>query len=683
MSGFWTRPRWTAPGAVLGALVCALLGAAGLGPNWPSGARNEVVLADASASCAPAKVGAPFEHSDLLRAVREAVSRGARRVVLHTDGCDTTGQAATNPGVPVYVVLRPRRDNVGVYSLHVPTRIAPGAPFSIRVQVGRTAGSGDSVANIAVRLSRDGEAIGSAQSMSLLRGANRSVTFVDVVPQAGVVHYRVHIEGGPGGTDDDHLEAVARVGVRTQVAVLGPAPAWQDEFEFTALRDGMSLDGFDAIVLAEPPTPAMGERIEQAVRRGAGLLVIGNPAPLGSLLPLTDDPPDGRAVVVLVDVSGSMERHLDAIRSGFLDLAGRLAPTDRVALILFRDRVVRTSEWVPAPQAKSLWKSVAARGSTRLEPAARAAFELLTEAQARYRRLYVVSDGEWGDNQSEALAGLLRTNATVHQAALFVNEEAPLPSRALFPIHAASSAGPIESLLLRLESQAPDRWVRDEVRAQLADAPGWFAGAIDGVVIEGGGRFKDFPRLYPRGAGESIVLAADSIPIVAVRTEGGRIVQAAQADAVGPAALRACIRDDPAVDLHAMREGRSVVFTARGSAGAPFRVGDRIVAARAVGADHWEARLSPAPPRTFVVECAGATRVVAAAASVELAGLHPNEEFAAALARISGGRFARGDVPDQWTSEWTAGASARAAASVTLLAAALLVLAAAFLRRAR
>ena len=86
---------------------------------------------------------------------------------------------------------------------------------------------------------------------------------------------------------------------------------------------------------------------------------------------LTDDPPEGRAVVLQVDVSGSMEKHLPAIRSGFLSLASRLAPNDQVALILFRDQVVYESSWVDATQAHTLWKSVPARGNTLLAPAAR------------------------------------------------------------------------------------------------------------------------------------------------------------------------------------------------------------------------------------------------------------------------------------------------------------------------
>jgi len=671
MSGVWTNPRW----AALGAGLLAVLGAFGLGPAWSARTGDSVILSDASASCASAETGRSFEHSDLLRAVREAVSQGARRVVLYTDGCDTTGAKPTNPGVPVDVVLRPRRDNVGLLAIHIPARIPPGAAFLVRVEVGRTAAPSGSPTRVRVRLSRDGESIGSAQAVTLKRGSTRSITFVDRVPRAGVVRYRAKIEGGAGGPADDQLEAIARIGDRPQVLVFGSLPAWADNFEITGWRSGMALDGFDAILLAEPPpTRAVAERIERAVRSGTGLLVLGHAPRIESLLPLTDDPPEGRAAVVLVDVSGSMERHLDAIRVGFSDLAARLAPRDRVALILFRDQVVHASAWAAATDAETLWKTVPARGNTLLGPAARRAMDLLGNAKARHRRLYVVSDGEWGDEDKGALARLLAAGANVHRAALFVADDAPDASRALFPVHAVASAEPLDAMLVRLEEQAPDRWVRDEVRARVADVPAWFRGAVSGDGV-----FRDFVRLYPKGEGERVALAADTVPVVAVRTEGGRIVQAACADAVGAAALRACIRDDSAVELTARREGNSVLLSARGSGGVAFRVGERTIPARAVASDRWEARLAPAPPQSFSVECAGTLRVVPAVASAELSGLHSNIEFAAALARVSGGRFARDETP----AEWTEAGTTRAAAFVTLLVAALLVVVAAILRRGR
>jgi hypothetical protein len=188
-----------------------------------------------------------------------------------------------------------------------------------------------------------------------------------------------------------------------------------------------------------------------------------------------------------------------------------------------------------------------------------------------------------------------------------------------------------------------------------------------------------FVRLYPKGAGESVVLASAAIPVVAVRSEGGRIVQAADRNAVGPAALRACIRDDASVVLSAVRDGTMLRMRAQGSGGAAFVVDGTAIPARAVGADAWEATLAPAPPQLLTVDCAGARRMVPAAASAELAGLHPNREFAVALARESGGRFARDAAP----AEWAGDTPTRAAASVTLLVAALLVLGAAFLRRSR
>jgi len=671
MSGVWSRPR----GIALGAALLALAGGLGIGPAWWRAPAAVTVLNDVSDSCDPGPEGQPFAHSDLMRAVREAQAKGARRVVLFTDGCDITGAEPTNEGLPVDVVLRPRSDNVGLQEITIPPRIQPGEPFSVRVRVGRSAGAEAPAATVQVRVSRDGEPIGSAQAITLSRGDSRAIAFVDKVPKRGVVHYRAQVEGGPGGEADDLAEAAARVGNRPQIAVVGAHPEWGEQFEISSWRQGGSLDGFDAIVVAEPLADRRdADEVARCVRAGAGLMVLGHDPLLESLLPLTDDPPEGRAVVLQVDVSGSMEKHLPAIRSGFLSLASQLAPNDQVALILFRDQVVYESSWVDATQAHALWKSVPARGNTLLAPAARRAFVMLSNAQARHRRLYVVSDGEWGDGEDAELARLLAENATVHRAALFVSADTPPAARTLFPIHGVASAEAIDAALLLLEQQAPDRRVGGPVNVQSSEAPPWFRG-----VAPPAASVRDFVRLYPRGVGETVVSAAESIPVVAVRTEGGRIVQAASGAAVGPAALRACVRDDASVVLSAVRDGRALQLRARGSKGAAFVVAGKSIPARAVGSDVWEARLDPAPPLAITVECGGAFRVVPAAASAELSGLHPNAEYAAAIARVSGGRFARDAIPKEWGTE----SPMRAAASVTLLAAALLVVVAAFFRRGR
>ena len=89
MRGF-SRFRFLFAGA---ALVLAAAGAWGWGLGVGADERPTVLL-DASASCAAANPDGArrFEHSDLRRALREAVSGGARHIQIWTDGVDTSGE---------------------------------------------------------------------------------------------------------------------------------------------------------------------------------------------------------------------------------------------------------------------------------------------------------------------------------------------------------------------------------------------------------------------------------------------------------------------------------------------------------------------------------------------------------------------------------------------------------------
>jgi len=665
------------------ALVLALLGAFGLGPGWGRGAGETLVLIDQSPSCGdplrPPPGARAFADSDLQRALRAAAEDGASRIVLYSDGCDTTGAAPQFSDVPVDFVLLSRADNIALESLEIPPAVGVDVAFSVRVRVARTAASTGEAAALRVRLFRDGEPVGAPRSLRLERGLRRSVTFVDRVGSPGIATYVARVEGGPGPSDDDSLEARVRVGDRPQVVVLGAPPAWLDRKKFTPTlwRSDLPLADFDAALLTGPlPVGPAAARLAQAVRGGLGLFVVGDPAAddsaLAELLPLTATPPAGRAVVLLLDLSGSMELHLDALRQAYFDLCARLAPTDRVALVRFRDRVLDASAWTDARDAGKLWKASVARGNTTLSPAIEKALAMLADVSARHRRLYVVSDGEWHDKANTDLRERIEAATGIHRAALFVENETPADARALFPVH-AESGGSITAALLKLEAQAPGRWVRAQVVASAHEPPAWLRGAVPGQRA-----FGDFPRLYARGVGEAIVLRAREIPLLAAREEGGRIVQAAPAQVATAALLAACVRPAVGVLLAATREGRDVHLVARGSAGAPWQVGDRVVPALASGPDEWEARLERAPLDTFEVRCAGALLHVAAARAAELAGQHSDAAYGTSLARASGGRFFRDVLP----ADADAGEGpARATASLTLLAAAVLVLGAAFLRR--
>ena len=199
----------------------------------------------------------------------------------------------------------------------------------------------------------------------------------------------------------------------------------------------------------------------------------------------------------------------------------------------------------------------------------------------------------------------------------------------------------------------------------MAPAPAWLEGAVPAAGV-----YRDFVRLYPRGVGETIVLAAGEIPVVAASRPGGKVVMCATADVDLAALARAVLKETGGVRLRAWHDGDGVVAEASGSGGAPF-VFDRVsVPARPVGPDRWRATGAPS---AMMVSC-GAATVLVERTGAELTGLGNRPDIAAAIAAASGGRLVEEGGPggEEPVSR---------AIWATLLLAAVLVLASAWRRR--
>jgi hypothetical protein len=403
------------------------------------------------------------------------------------------------------------------------------------------------------------------------------------------------------------------------------------------------------------------------VRGGGGLVAIGGSGVAGTeiekVLPLTDRPPEGRAIVLLLDVSGSMEPLLRALGEATERLLSHFAPDDRVAFVTFRHRVVGASAWQRAAGARPDL-SAGAGGGTELLPALVEAERLLAEAKGE-RRLFVVSDGKWKDRTGPDLARKLAGFGGMHRAALFVEEDVPPESRQLFPLSLAAKDD-LAAALRKLEDAAKDRTVA-AADAVPSPAPLWLEGAVPPA-----GTYRDFARLYPRGVGETVVLAAGEIPLVAAWRPGGKVVMSATAEVDAASLVRSVLRDTGGVRLRAWREGDGVVAEATGGEGAPFVFGDVEVAARPAGPDRWRATL-PRARGPVEVRCGGAVALVPLEGPP---GLGNRPEIAAGIAAATGGRL----LEEMGSGEEEEGAG-RAAVSATLLAAAALVVASAWRRR--
>ncbi len=686
-------PIRASPGLL--ALLLSILGAAGWGIGRGGAGASVVSLVDLSPSCvAPAALPRDALTFDDTR-IGPALSRAAARAPLSRIHLwtDAVFEMPPLPGVPVDVVLLPRRDRVSCLALRMPPRIAPGVEFTVEVEVGRTGGAPSPPLACAVRIERDGERIGApAYRLLLSRGERRIVRLRDRVDAPGLVRYRASVSGPPADRVGSSLETAMRVGEGLFALAIGPAPRSLPGFEVvtvapeqvaTRLADPRVRETLDALLVEGPWPDATGqERIAACVQGGAGLLAVGGRgaegAPLGALLPLTDQPPGGRATLLLVDLSGSMEPRRDALVAGIERLRTALAAEDRIAVVLFRQEVVGGQRWHRAAEARWDFGALRPQGGTLLLPALRAARDLLREAAGSSRRLLVLSDGEWGDRSHPDVAAAVESLAQegVATAALFVRGDPPEEATSLFPSHARAGED-LPASLLRLDEFSADRVIAGPLAVRGGDAPAWLNEALPPQAA-----IRDLWRLYPKGRGERIAQRAGDFPLLAAGEPAGRVVQlAAPADDRNPhldlalgALLHAVARRVPETTIHAWREASDLHVEVRGPEQVPLFAGEALVETRLAAPGRRRARLRFSPPGPLSITCGDAILLVPPQSSAEEEGLYPRRDIAEAIARRSGGRLYEGGA-------LPAGPATPPAVHRTLLAAALLAFASALLRR--
>lgn len=686
-------PLRAVPGLL--ALLLTILGALGWGIGRGGAGAGSVRLVDLSPSClAPANIapGALTFHDSRLgpALARAAAQRPLSRIQLWTDA---VSEMPPLPGVPVDVVLLPRNDSVSCLAIRVPARVAPGVAFTVEVEVGRTAGAPAAPVSCAVRIERDGERVGApAYGLVLARGERRILRLRDRVDAPGVVRYRATISGGAAATPGhEGAEAAMRVGEGTFALRVGagarPLPGFESRSILPGeaagfLGDARVRETIDALLLEEPLPDAQGqELIAECVRGGAGLLIVGGrgaaSTDLGDLLPLTDEPPGGRATVLLVDLSGSMEPRRDALLAGVERLRAVLAAEDRIAVVLFRQTVIGGHRWQRAADARWDFGTVRPQGGTRLLPAVEAAHALFGEAPGSSRRMLVLSDGEWGDRADTGVARAIERleQEGITTAALFVGSDPPEEAVALFPAH-ARAGGDLPASLLRLEEEATDRRIPGPLQVRGGEPPAWLRDALPPDLA-----CRDLWRYYPRGRGERIAQRAEGFPLLGASEPSGRVVQlAAPADdrnahlsASLGSLLHAVARRIPDVSLRAWREAADLHVEIRGEAEVPVVAGGVQLDTRLVAPRLRRSRLRFAPPGPLTITAGDAMLLVPQRSTAEHEGLFPRRDIAAAIAQGSGGRlFEEGDQPPA--------APGDPAVHATLLAAALLLSISAALR---
>ncbi len=375
-----------------------------------------------------------------LRVARLALPADGGRIVLVSDGRETTGEAAREAARAaasrIRVDVLPAGDTTGaqgqpphIAGVFAPPEVHVGEPFLVSVEAEGASGTSGRIL-----LYRDATPP-LARDIVFGAGDTARASFSEQRPQAGVYSYRASIDGEP--EDESPRESAgAAVTVAGEPAVLYITPgqgAIADLLTRAGFRvsridarsappsaAGLSpfsavvLDGVESDTLDERQASALAQYVEQA---GGGLLVLGGPAtlnldgypagPLGNVLPVDLRPRAGQrapgvAFVLVFDKSGSMADRtggvpkIEMARQAVMRVLEKIPPTDAFGAIAFDAApfVVAQPGTVPDPLAiENRLRSIEPGGSTSISPAVDMALGWLRSARAERRHLLLISDG--------------------------------------------------------------------------------------------------------------------------------------------------------------------------------------------------------------------------------------------------------------------------------------------------
>ena len=363
------------------------------------------------------------ERTDLRAAFQEALRLRPSRVVLVSDGLFSP----VPPPFPLDALYVPPK-------AHVDLRLVP-PPYPF---LGETVGVGvvlEAPRPAEARLRVEGPA-GPWERRLRVEG-RRVLTYA--FPLTGEAEVRAVAEG-PWGRS----EAKARLlpADRARALVLGdPALARYLEAQGFLVEEAFRLP-LEADLVAvglgvlDLP-PGAPEALRDYLRRGGGLLFTATPKGLffgGWDRALPEDLPlkplgrKGAALVLVLDVSGSMEGEKLAMAvAGALELVRSAAPEDYLGVVLFSSspRVLFPPRPMTAQgkkEAESLLLSLRAGGGTVLGGAFREALRLLQDVPVERKALLVLSDGLIADPKEPILA--LAATAGVEVSALALGPDA-------------------------------------------------------------------------------------------------------------------------------------------------------------------------------------------------------------------------------------------------------------------
>ncbi|HEX9854679.1 MAG TPA: VWA domain-containing protein [Acidimicrobiia bacterium] len=392
--------------------------------------------------------------TDLGVALRGAAAvlptEGSRRIVVLTDGVETSGDAReaareiSESGIAVDILTLEtgRSSDALITRVDTPVTAREGeeVPVEITVQ--------SSIAGPAVLVvEAGGEPI--RLDVDLVPGTNRFTVEIPAT-ESGPLRVRASIETPADEIpENDQAEALVRVLGPARVAVvegkIGEGGDVARALEASGMR-AVTLNAipgpedlltYDGIVLVNVPNPGDEQSADLAAfveELGRGLVVVGGDQSYGlgdyhnsaleELLPVTSDPDDlirrqPIAEVLVIDTSGSMaDCHCGdpalghnpdgqlgytktSIAQAGAGLAiGALQPEDRVGVLAFTSGTRWALPLAPRPDANTVASALATltpEGDTEIAQALRVALEELRDAPEEIKHMVLFTDG-WGDD---------------------------------------------------------------------------------------------------------------------------------------------------------------------------------------------------------------------------------------------------------------------------------------------
>ncbi len=386
--------------------------------------------------------------TDLEGAVREAISAlppGMNpRVALITDGLENQGSIARAAwqaqqlAVPVdtFALAGRTKPSVTLESLRLPAQAFTGETFAIDLDL-TTLKS----ASAEIELSAENHVLGRTRVM--LGAGSNPVRLHTSLNAPGLIELSLAIRSG-GEAAETRVGASVMLR-RPKALYLSGDPSAMDT-HFPATLKAAQFDVQTAETVKDIPwsdyqlvvfnnweldkvPPATKDEIEDYVKNGGGLLVIGgerNVYPqtrkpedaLERVLPAKLLPPrtsEGRAVVLVIDRSTSMlGPKIDFARLAAIGVVANLRPIDMVGVLVFDT----TWLWeVPIRIADDraginwLISNITANGGTRIAPALAEGYRAILETDAIYKHIVLLTDGLSDEGNSMNLAREAQNNA--------------------------------------------------------------------------------------------------------------------------------------------------------------------------------------------------------------------------------------------------------------------------------